>query len=77
VGLVSAAAIPNDERLELLERMRPLERDRPLVRCDQVARWLEPKFSCRVRYKAWTSTDKLSDPRFEKLLADLELPTKK
>ena len=55
----------------------PLERDRPLVRCDQVARWLEPKFSCRVRYKAWTSTDKLSDPRFEKLLADLELPTKK
>jgi hypothetical protein len=47
-----------------------------MVRCDQAARWLEPRFSCRVRYKKWSSTDRLIDPRFEMMLADLNVQTK-
>jgi hypothetical protein len=76
VGMVSVLSLPIEERRLLLGQMERARRDRPLVRCDQAARWLEPRFSCRVRYKNWTSTDKLNDPRFEMMLADLNVPTK-
>lgn len=76
VGMVSVAALPTEERGVLLAQMERAKRDRPMVRCDQAARWLEPQFSCRVRYKRWSSTDKLVDPRFEMMLAELDVPTK-
>lgn len=76
VGMVNVAKLPVEERGPLLAQMERAKRDRPMVRCDQAARWLEPRFSCRVRYKKWSSTDRLIDPRFEMMLADLNVQTK-
>jgi len=76
VGTVSVLSLPVEERRLLLTQMLRAQRDRPLVRCDQAARWLEPRFSCRVRYKKWSPSDKLTDPRFEMMLADLNVPIK-
>jgi hypothetical protein len=76
VGMVDVAKLPVEERGVLLAQMERAKRDRPMVRCDQAARWLEPRFSCRVRYKKWSSTDRLIDPRFEMMLADLNVQTK-
>jgi len=70
VGMVSEGITP-EHKTELMERMQELQRDKPLVPSQIEAVWLDPKLTCRVRFKNWTEKKRLDGPRFQETLTDL------
>ncbi|MBX3415303.1 MAG: hypothetical protein KF708_21645 [Pirellulales bacterium] len=70
VGLVSDGISP-ELKTELMERMKDLQRDKPLVPSQIEAIWLDPKLTCRIRFKNWTDKKRLSSPRLQEMLTDL------
>jgi hypothetical protein len=72
VGVVSAG-IPQEARDELNSRMRKLKRTEPFVANHYLGVWLKPKLVCRVNAMEWSSSKKLVEPVFQKLLAEVPL----
>lgn len=70
VGLVSEGIEP-DLKAELFTRMQELHRKEPLVPTQIEAVWLDPKLTCRVRFKNWTEKKRLNGARFQETLTDL------
>lgn len=70
VGLVSDGIAP-ELKTQLMEQMQEIQRDKPLVPSQIEAVWLNPKLTCRVRFKNWTEKKRLASPRLQEMLTDL------
>lgn len=68
VGVVSAKDMTSVEKSQIKSQISRLYRRRKVVPTSVDAHWLEPKLTCRVRFKKWTNSKKLVDPIFEELL---------
>jgi hypothetical protein len=73
VGMISMIGIPEETRLELLERLPTLVQERPFVRCRLRAVWLKPVVMCQVEFKDWTRGKHLIRPKFKQILGNVTL----
>lgn len=72
IGAVSEGISPEErERLEV--RLPQIIRKAPFLPCSEPGTWVEPIVAVRVRFVDFDKQRLISDPRFEKILAEINL----
>jgi ATP-dependent DNA ligase len=71
VGMVSTG-IPEDVREEINSRLKQLPAVQPVVPCSITGKWVQPKLTCSVAFKSWSSDGYFQQPTFDKILAEVQ-----
>jgi hypothetical protein len=72
VGTVSNGFTPEITQ-QIQNRMAELPRETALVSCPVEGKWIRPAIACRVSYEKFTKNQRLTEIRFEKLLAEISV----
>lgn len=63
-----------DESLQLVERLREAHSPRPIVTAPEGAKWVSPRFPCRVTYDKRVESGRLQGLLWEEMLGEVKLP---
>ena len=73
VARLSISELPEPARKKVEARLPGLQQKRAFVRSNTKATWVKPVLMCRLKFEEWTGSGSLVNPRFDCLLADVNV----